>query len=136
MAEQPLEMEEEGADLPDGLFPPDDSDDDGLTPPAAEDADTGGNRRGGPILLRERYLVDPSARLPDMDQPSAKAYAVEDRRDLSVKLYALACTPSLPARMDVIRAMMDKTAEEVEDNPNGDGLGPSHSGRYDVRVRV
>jgi len=108
MAEQPLEMEEEGADLPDGLFPPDDSDDDGLTPPAAEDADTGGNRRGGPILLRERYLVDPSARLPDMDQPSAKAYAVEDRRDLSVKLYALACTPSLPARMDVIRAMMDK----------------------------
>ncbi len=111
MAEQPLEMEDEGADLPDGLFPPenleDESGDDGITPPEPEQeqADRG---RGGPVLLRERYLADPGTRITELDQPSAKAYVVEDRRDLSVKLYALACTPGLPARMDVIRALRQK----------------------------
>ena len=109
MAEQPLEMEDEGADLPEGLFPPesleDESDDDGITPPELEAPSRG---RGGPVLLRERYFADPGARLPEFDQPSAKAYAVEDRRDPSIKLFVLACTPSLPARMDVVKVLHSK----------------------------
>jgi hypothetical protein len=108
MAEQPLEMEDEGADLPEGLFPPenleDESDTDGLIPPEVEPVPSGLGR-GGPVLLRERYLVDPGTRIPELDQPSAKAYLVEDRRDPSIKLFALACTPSLPTRMDVIKVM-------------------------------
>lgn len=109
MAEQPLEMEETGADLPEGLFPPenleDESDNDGITPPEPELNSRG---RGGPVLLRERYFADPGTRIQELDQPSAKAYAVEDRRDPSLKLFALACTPSLPPRMDVIRVMRNK----------------------------
>ena len=57
------------------------------------------------MLLRDRYLIDLSTRIPELDQPSAKAYAVEDRRDLTHKIFALACTPGLPARMDAIKAM-------------------------------
>lgn len=111
MAEQPLETEEAGAELPEGLFPPDDlsdeteADEDGILPPEPGAAESG---RGGPVLLRERYLADPGGRIPELDQPSAKAYVVEDRRDLSTKLFALACTPGLPARVDVIQALREK----------------------------
>jgi hypothetical protein len=107
MAEQPLETEEPGTDLPDGLVPPDEDalesadDSDGLMPPHKEPESSG---RGGPVLLRERYLVDSGARLPEFDQPSAKAYAVEDRRDLANKVFALVCTPGVPVRMDDIIA--------------------------------
>ena len=106
MAEQPLETEELGTDLPEGLVPPDDispqrEEPDGVSlPPVAE---TSGH--SGPVLLRDRYLIDLSTRIPELDQPSAKAYAVEDRRDFTHKIFALACTPGLPARMDAIKAM-------------------------------
>ncbi|MDP6928023.1 MAG: hypothetical protein QGG84_13175, partial [Rhodospirillales bacterium] len=105
MAEQPLETEELGTDLPEGLVPADDistqrEEPDGVSlPPFAE---TSGH--SGPVLLRDRYLIDLSTRIPELDQPSAKAYAVEDRRDLTHKIFALACTPGLPARMDAIKA--------------------------------
>lgn len=111
MAEEPLETEETGTDLPDGLVPPDEDalesadDSDGLMPPHKEPESSG---RGGPVLLRERYLVDSGARLPEFDQPSAKAYAVEDRRDLANKVFALVCTPGVPVRMDDIIAFRTK----------------------------
>ena len=54
--------------------------------------------RGGPVLLRERYLIDGGTPLADLDSPSAKAYQVEDRRDPGRKLFALICTPGLPPR--------------------------------------
>ncbi len=108
MAEQPLDTEETGTDLPEGLVPPDiDAPDgadesDGLSPPPAVGASAA---RGGPVLLRERYLVDTANPLPEFDQPSAKAYAVEDRRDLSYKLFALACTPGLPVQIEAIKVL-------------------------------
>ena len=105
MAETPLEAEETGTDLPEGLVPPDDMDEgDGLSPPPAADSPPVASG-SGTVLLRERYLIDIGSPLPEFDQPSAKAYAVEDRRDLSVKLYGLVCTPGLPVRMDAIRAL-------------------------------
>jgi hypothetical protein len=117
MAEQPLGAEETGTGQPEGLVPPDDmlegmpedvpenmGESDGLSPPPSE-----GNApqaaSSGPVLLRERYLIDTGSPIHELDQPSAKAYAVEDRRDLSLKLYALACTPGLPVRMEAIRVL-------------------------------
>ena len=60
----------------------------------------------GPVLLNDRYHIDPQSPLPDFDSPSAKAYAVEDRRDGGRQLFALVCTPGLPIRskaMSVLR---------------------------------
>ncbi|MEO5337633.1 MAG: hypothetical protein H7841_12170 [Magnetospirillum sp. WYHS-4] len=53
----------------------------------------------GPAVLADRFLIDPAVHLPDYDSPSARAYAVEDRRDSSRQLFALVCTPGLPARV-------------------------------------
>ena len=52
----------------------------------------------GPVLLNDRYNIDPQRPLPDYDSPSAKSYAVEDRRDAGRQLFALVCTPGLPIR--------------------------------------
>lgn len=57
---------------------------------------------GGPVRLRDRYLIDPNAPIPELDSPSAKAYAAEDRRDPGRNLFALICTPGLPPRVNVI----------------------------------
>ena len=61
-----------------------------------------------PILIRDRYLIDPGTPLPELNLPSAKAYAAEDRRDLSRKIYALTCTPGMPIRIEMIRAIRGK----------------------------
>lgn len=57
---------------------------------------------GGTVLLRDRYLIDSDSPLPQLDSPSAKAFAVEDRRDPARKLFALICTPGLPPRAGVM----------------------------------
>ena len=69
-------------------------------PPAPAPAAT--TYSGGPIRLRDRYLIDPNAAIPELDSPSAKAYAAEDRRDPQRDLFALICTPGLPPRVNVI----------------------------------
>lgn len=51
-----------------------------------------------PSTLKNRYLIFPSMPLPDLDTPTASAYAVEDRREPGRQLYALICTPGLPTR--------------------------------------
>ncbi|MDD9877100.1 MAG: serine/threonine-protein kinase [Magnetovibrio sp.] len=115
MAEQPLEAEEMGADLPGGLVPPEMESSEGVeaetdagtAPPDTEERSTPILGGGGPVLLRDRFLVDTGKPLPELDCPSAKAYAVEDRRDLSRHLYGLVCTPGLPIRIDAIRAIKD-----------------------------
>ena len=33
---------------------------------------------GSPILLHDRYYIDPSAPIPKLDAPSSKAYSVRD----------------------------------------------------------
>ena len=61
-----------------------------------------------PILIRDRYFIEPGKPIPELDQPSAKAYTAEDRRDLSRKFYALACTPGMPIRIETIKAIQGK----------------------------
>lgn len=58
-----------------------------------------------PTVLRERYFIDPSSPLPDFDQPSAKAFAVEDRKEPQRELFALICTPGLPARTEAMNRL-------------------------------
>ncbi len=71
------------------------------TPPAQQSG-------GGQVLIRDRYLIDASLPLPQLDTPSAKAYEVEDRRDLGSKLYGLVCTPGLPTRTGVMSSLKDE----------------------------
>jgi len=96
MAEAPLEAEEAGTVPPVDAEPYYESD----QPPAS-------NRGSGPIVLREHYLIDPGVPLPKLDSPSAKAFAVEDRRDLGRKLFGLICTPGLPTRLDALELLKD-----------------------------
>ena len=121
MAEQPLDADEAGADLPEGLIPPDameeagdldtpDAPPVGLPPSAASSPPVMGQ---GPVLLRDRYLIDSGKPLPDLDCATAKAYAVADRRDLARKLYALICQPGLPTRLDAVRALKDQEIRGV-----------------------
>jgi hypothetical protein len=84
MAEATTEPESTGSDFPE--------------PEAAAPAKTVGSA----VLLRDRFLIDSNAPLTDLDSPSAKAFAVEDRRDPTRKLYALICTPGLPPRSSVM----------------------------------
>ena len=58
-----------------------------------------------PVLLHDRYLINPSTPMSDLDSPSAKAYLAEDRHDLGRKLFALICTPGLPPRSDVMAVL-------------------------------
>ena len=59
----------------------------------------------GPVLLNDRYLIDPAAPLEDLDSPSAKAYMAEDRRDMGRPLFALICTPGLPVRVNAMAVL-------------------------------
>ena len=68
---------------------------------------------GGQALIGDRYLVDASSPLPNLDTPSAKAYEVEDRRDLGSKLYGLVCTPGLPTRTRVMNALKDEEFQGI-----------------------
>ena len=52
----------------------------------------------GPVVLYDRHQIAPQTPLADLDTPSAQAFAAEDRRDASRKLFALICTPGLPPR--------------------------------------
>ncbi len=92
MAEAPMDLEE-GEDIP---LPGEDFPDAGAAspppPPVAR----------GPVIINDRYMIDPGAPLPDLDLPSAKAFAAEDRREPGRKLYALICTPGLPVRVDAM----------------------------------
>lgn len=61
-------------------------------------APAAGEGARGPVLLRDRYAIDPALRLPELDSPSAEAFAVEDRKDPPRPLFALVCSPDLPPR--------------------------------------
>ncbi|MDP6804692.1 MAG: serine/threonine-protein kinase [Rhodospirillales bacterium] len=57
---------------------------------------------GGPVLLDERYQIEPNRPVPDFDMPSAPAFRVEDRRDTGRPLLASICNPGLPPRTEVM----------------------------------
>lgn len=107
MAEQPLEADEVAGELPSEMAE--------MFEPADAPVDVAPTQRGsggGPVVLKDRYMVDTATPLPEFDSPSAKAYMVEDRRDLGLKLFALICSPEVPTRIAAIRNQM--TAEESD----------------------
>lgn len=81
MAEEPFDADEDDVDAEDEIF----------------------LAAGGTALLRDRFLIDGSKPLPKLDSPNAKAFMVEDRRDLSRPLFALVCSPGLPVRIKDMR---------------------------------
>ncbi len=99
MAELPLETEETASDLPEGLIPPE-FEDYGDTDPVETPSSQSAPVSRGPVVLRERFLIDASQPIAELNTPSAKAYVVEDRRDLGRQLYGLVCTPGLPVRLN------------------------------------
>ncbi len=110
MAEQPLETDEVAGEVPPELaemFEPAD------TP--TESAPQRSSGGGGPVVVKDRYMVDTATPLKDYDSPSAKAYLVEDRRDLGNQLFALICSPEIPTRLDTLRKQQDAdTAGRIE----------------------
>ncbi len=64
--------------------------------------------RSGPVLINDQYLVDVNTPISELDMPSAKAYAVRDRRNQEVQLFALIATPGLPTRMDVLSKLSNE----------------------------
>jgi hypothetical protein len=56
-------------------------------------------------VLRDRYSIRTSAPLPALDSPSSKAYETEDRRDPGRRLFALICTPGMPARAATMESL-------------------------------
>jgi hypothetical protein len=109
MAEAPIEAEV-GNDipLPEGLAPPEAAPEPEIQP-AAPPPKSG----GAPVVMRDRYFIDSGAPQPQLDSPSAKAYAVEDRRDLSRKLFALICTPGLPTRTQLMKSIRGEELEGI-----------------------
>ncbi len=53
-------------------------------------------------VLDGRYQLDPNARLPQLDQPPAEAYAARDLKFPDRPLFALLCRRDLMPRMEVI----------------------------------
>ena len=108
MAEHLLEAEEPNKDPAEESVPP------GVPPntagetPISSPPELQKTKPSEPVLIRERYLVDLDTPIPELDQPSAKAFAAEDRRDLSRKIFALACTPGMPIRLETIKAIRGK----------------------------
>lgn len=103
MAEAPLAAEA-GEDMPspDEVPSPESG-----APPEADTPAPPAQTAGGPVLLHDRYLIDTTAPIPELDTPSAKAYKVEDRRELGRVLFGLVCTPGLPTRTDVMDELKD-----------------------------
>lgn len=54
---------------------------------------------GGPVVMRDRYLIQPGQPIPELSTPSGAAFVATDRRDPSRQLFALVCTPGLPPRL-------------------------------------
>ena len=59
----------------------------------------------GPVLLLDRYQIEPARPLSQLDSPSAKAFVAEDRRDTSREVFALIGMPGLPPRTNVMQVM-------------------------------
>ena len=109
MAEHLLETEEPSKDpveelVPPNSQPPNHTEEVPVSSPSASQ-ETEPNE---PVLILDRYLIDLGTPIPELNQPSAKAYAAEDRRDLSRKIYALTCTPGMPIRIEMIKAIRGK----------------------------
>ncbi|MEQ8229742.1 MAG: hypothetical protein RIA64_16780 [Rhodospirillales bacterium] len=75
----------------------------GAAPEQGDDIPSANSLR--PILIKERFAVDPKTPLPDLDSPSAKAFMAEDRRDIDRPVFALICNPGLPTRVGAMNSL-------------------------------
>lgn len=75
----------------------------GLEPPAPKVEDD--TQKHPPSTLKGRYLIFPAMPLPELNAPTAQAFAVEDRREPNRVLFALVCSPVLPAATDTIKKL-------------------------------
>lgn len=83
-------------------------DDEDVAPPGMDSADDESDLSSQsfePAVLRDRYVIHPNEPLPELDQPSAKAFAVTDRRETERELFALICTPGMPTRTDAMNRL-------------------------------
>ncbi|MBF0093899.1 MAG: hypothetical protein HQL34_05070 [Alphaproteobacteria bacterium] len=60
---------------------------------------------GEAVLLKDRYALYPASPLHELNSPTAQAFAAEDRRDQSNRLFVLICDPELPSRINAMRAL-------------------------------
>lgn len=70
---------------------------------------------GGSAVLRDRFVIDGNKPLAELDSPNARAFSVEDRRDLSRNLFALICTPGVPIRKNAIRHLKTSPGNGIVD---------------------
>jgi hypothetical protein len=103
MAEQPLETDDAAGLVPPTAGPPADTESPDDAERQSDDASSQRFTSRGPVIIRDRFLIDTGAPLPELDSPSAKAFNVEDRQDLGRKLFGLVCTPDLPTRIGTMR---------------------------------
>ena len=107
MAEAPIE-----ADAGDGTpLPEKDSTTEELPEPKNEQPAPVIKYTGPHVAMNDRYFIDPSKPVPDLDTPSAKAYLAEDTVHINRNLFALICTTDLPTRTNVMASIQN---EEIE----------------------
>ena len=84
---------------------PDEAPGDGVSPPGSDSTPGAAGPDVRPVLIKERFSVDPRKPLPDLNSPTAKAYMAEDRRDLTRAVFALICNPGLPTRLGAMMSL-------------------------------
>jgi len=65
------------------------------------------------VVLDDRFQIDYRQPLPELDSPSAKAYAAVDKRTTSRQVFALICSPDIPHRGTALRALIDRPCAHV-----------------------
>ncbi len=65
------------------------------------------------VVLNDRYGITPGERLPDLDSPTAQAFAAVDLHTPQADLFALVCERNLPPRTDVLGAFVQLSREAI-----------------------
>ncbi|PCI40277.1 MAG: hypothetical protein COB46_07335 [Rhodospirillaceae bacterium] len=80
-------------------------------PPAAGDPTTNDDTQNHPpSMLKGRYQIFPAMPLSELDSPTALAYTVEDKREPNRVLFALVCSPALPAESSAMKKLRNSTS--------------------------
>ncbi len=67
----------------------------------------------GPVLLRDRFSIDPSKPLGGLDMPNAHAYHCDDKRNSTRPMFALVVDGPLPPRIGLMRALRGVTGQGI-----------------------
>jgi hypothetical protein len=65
-----------------------------------------GQPNKGAVKLKDNHEILPNHPLPELESPPALAFVARDGREPSERLYALVCDPRMPARTEVLRALV------------------------------